>query len=46
MLGPRLATIHNLHYYLDLMREIRQALDAGSFPQFVRQFTRDRLRGV
>ena len=46
MLGPMLATIHNLHYYLDLMREIREALDAGTFPQFVRQFKRDRLRGV
>ena len=26
MLGPMLASIHNLHYYLNLMREIREAL--------------------
>jgi queuine tRNA-ribosyltransferase len=29
MLGPMLATIHNLHYYLNLMREVREALDAS-----------------
>jgi queuine tRNA-ribosyltransferase len=26
MLGPMLATIHNLHYYLNLMQEVREAL--------------------
>ena len=26
MLGPMLTTIHNLHYYLNLMREVREAL--------------------
>ncbi len=31
MLGPMLTTIHNLHYYLNLMREMRDALDAGTF---------------
>jgi UDP-N-acetylmuramoyl-tripeptide--D-alanyl-D-alanine ligase len=31
MLGPMLATIHNLHYYVNLMREVREALDAGRF---------------
>jgi len=46
MLAPMLATIHNLHYYLNLMREIRQALDAGAFDAFVRQFRQDRARGV
>ncbi len=46
MLGPMLASIHNLHYYLNLMREIRAALDAGSFTEFVRQFHADRSRGV
>jgi hypothetical protein len=29
MLGPMLTTIHNLHYYLNLMQEVRDALDAG-----------------
>jgi len=27
MLGPRLATIHNLHYYQALMRRIRDAIE-------------------
>lgn len=34
MLGPRLATIHNLHYYHDLMRALRRALEAGRFEAF------------
>jgi queuine tRNA-ribosyltransferase len=46
MLGPMLASIHNLHYYLNLMREVRAALDAGAFGAFVEQFTRDRAQGV
>jgi queuine tRNA-ribosyltransferase len=46
MLGPMLATIHNLHYYLNLMREVREALDAGSFGAYVKQFHADRARGV
>ena len=31
ILGLRLNTIHNLHYYLDLMRQARQAIEAGGF---------------
>ena len=46
MLGPMLTTIHNLHYYLNLMREIRAALDAGRFSEFRAQFKADRARGV
>ncbi|MBS0444856.1 MAG: tRNA guanosine(34) transglycosylase Tgt [Proteobacteria bacterium] len=46
MLGPMLATIHNLHYYVNLMREIRAALDAGSFAAYAAQFRGDRGRGV
>ena len=46
MLGPMLTTIHNLHYYLNLMQEIRDALDAGRFAALVRQFEADRQRGV
>ena len=44
MLGPMLTTIHNLHYYL--MREIREALDAGTFTEFRARFKSDRARGV
>ena len=46
MLGPMLASIHNLHYYVNLMREVRGALDAGRFGAFVTQFHADRGRGV
>jgi queuine tRNA-ribosyltransferase len=31
MLGPMLLTRHNLHYYQDLMRDIRTAIEAGRF---------------
>jgi queuine tRNA-ribosyltransferase len=41
-----LATIHNLHYYLFLMQEVRDALDAGDFAGFVARFKGDRARGV
>jgi queuine tRNA-ribosyltransferase len=46
MLGPMLASIHNLHYYLNLMREVRLALDAGRFGEFRAQFKQDRARGI
>ena len=46
MLGPMLASLHNLHYYVNLMREVREALDAGTFPAFVERFRDDRARGV
>ena len=46
MLGPMLTSIHNLHYYLNLMKEVRQALDEGRFAQFRQQFAADRARGV
>ena len=35
ILGPRLATIHNLHYYQRLMRNIRNAIGAGTLVEFV-----------
>ncbi len=31
ILGVRLATVHNLHFYLDLMRQIRAAIAEGRF---------------
>jgi queuine tRNA-ribosyltransferase len=46
MLGPMLTTIHNLHYYLNLMQEVRNALDAGNFGVFRKKFAEDRARGV
>jgi queuine tRNA-ribosyltransferase len=35
-LGPRLLSIHNLHHYLELMREARAAIDAGTYASFAR----------
>jgi queuine tRNA-ribosyltransferase len=46
MLGPMLASIHNLHYYLNLMQEVRDALESHRFGVFVAQFHADRARGV
>ena len=46
MLGPMLNSIHNLHYYLNLMREIRQALDEDRYSAFQARFRADRGRGV
>ncbi|TXI15522.1 MAG: tRNA guanosine(34) transglycosylase Tgt [Ottowia sp.] len=46
MLAPMLASIHNLHYYLNLMRDIRAALDAGAFGAFRQRFAAERARGV
>ncbi len=46
ILGARLNTIHNLHYYLQLMREMRAAIDAGRFSEFRQRFAEDRQRGV
>jgi queuine tRNA-ribosyltransferase len=46
ILGARLNTIHNLHYYLQLMREMRAAIDDGRFEAFTVQFQADRARGV
>ena len=34
ILGARLNTIHNLHFYLNLMREMRAAIEAGTFAAY------------
>jgi queuine tRNA-ribosyltransferase len=46
MLGPMLASVHNLHYYVNLMREVREALDAGTFGAMRTRFAADRSRGI
>ena len=38
ILGSRLNTIHNLHFYLDLMRRIRGAIAAGQFGALARDY--------
>ncbi len=46
MLGPMLASVHNLHYYVNLMTEVRQSLDEGRFQAYAQRFREDRGRGV
>ena len=38
ILGLRLITLHNLHFYLDLMRQARDKIDNGTFDQFRKSF--------
>ena len=38
ILGLRLVTLHNLHFYLGLMRRIRETILDGSFASFRREF--------
>ncbi|GLU30722.1 tRNA guanosine(34) transglycosylase Tgt [Trinickia caryophylli] len=46
ILGAQLNTIHNLHYYLELMSEIRTAIETGTFDAFRKRFAEERARGV
>jgi len=38
LLSSRLNTLHNLHYYCELMRRARTAIEQGSWPEFRDQF--------
>jgi len=38
ILGARLNTIHNLHYYLELMRRLRAGIEAGSLDSVLRDY--------
>jgi len=38
ILGLRLLTIHNLHFYLDLMKQARAAIEDGSFADLRKRF--------
>jgi queuine tRNA-ribosyltransferase len=44
ILGARLATIHNLHYYLALMRELREAVAGGGLGAYAAKFAAGRAR--
>jgi queuine tRNA-ribosyltransferase len=46
MLAPMLTSIHNLHYYLNLMREMREAIEQQRFAAWRAQFEADRKRGI
>jgi queuine tRNA-ribosyltransferase len=45
ILGARLNTIHNLHFYLDLMRRARAAIETGQFGSFARALRGRRTAG-
>jgi queuine tRNA-ribosyltransferase len=38
ILGSRLNTLHNLHFYLGLMRQLREAIEGGRVEAFARDF--------
>ena len=40
--GSRLNTLHNLHFYLTIMQEMREAIASGRFQAWRTQFARDR----
>ncbi|MBI4127063.1 MAG: tRNA guanosine(34) transglycosylase Tgt [Deltaproteobacteria bacterium] len=42
ILYARLATLHNLHLYIDLLRRARVSLEENGFPEFKRQFFEQR----
>ncbi|HXN14823.1 MAG TPA: tRNA guanosine(34) transglycosylase Tgt [Usitatibacter sp.] len=42
ILGARLNTLHNLHYYLELMRELRQAIVGGDLEAWRARFVAQR----
>ena len=44
--GSRLNTLHNLHFYLQIMKEMRKAIEQGRFDAWREQFARDRARGI
>ena len=44
ILGARLATLHNLHYYQQLMAEMRLAIETGVLDSFEKRFHEERGR--
>jgi queuine tRNA-ribosyltransferase len=46
ILGAQLNTIHNLHYYLWLMQQMRDALEQERFSAFRQEFAAERARGI
>jgi queuine tRNA-ribosyltransferase len=46
ILGAQLNSIHNIHYYLNLMSEVRESLEKNSFSEFVKEFHHNRSIGT
>jgi len=38
MLAGRLASLHNLHFFIELLDKMREAITVGAFPQFKKDF--------
>jgi len=46
MLGARLNTIHNLYYYHNLMKDLREAIEGGFLSKFVADFYQNRTQNA
>jgi len=46
MLGPHLATVHNLYFYQQLMAGLRKAIEEGGLEEYARQFLDTYAKGV
>ena len=44
LLAYRLNTIHNVHYYMDLVRQLRTAICNGEFEEFKKEFFKNSLQ--
>lgn len=45
VLSATLASIHNVHFYLDMMAEVRTSIEAGRFAEYKREFLAGYLQG-
>jgi queuine tRNA-ribosyltransferase len=45
MLGPILLTLHNLHYYQQVMAELRAAIEAGNLSDYAAAFAAEQAEG-
>jgi queuine tRNA-ribosyltransferase len=46
ILFSTLATLHNMQYFLDIMRQIRHAILLGQFPEWLRRFQARTVSGI
>jgi queuine tRNA-ribosyltransferase len=45
VLSAILASIHNVHFYLNMMKEIRTAIEEDRFSEYKRGFLEEYLKG-
>jgi len=45
VLSAILASIHNVHFYLNMMAEVRQSIEQGRFAEYKREFLAGYLGG-